>query len=63
MRFGRIARVFDDVIPATRETDPMEVQESEPFKDAVREVGESFRAIDTAAEAATRDEATGKKKG
>ncbi len=60
---GRIARVFDDVIPATRETDPMEVQESEPFKEAVREVGESFRAIDTAAEAATRDEATGKKKG
>jgi NitT/TauT family transport system ATP-binding protein len=51
---GRIARVFDDVIPATRETDPMEVQESEPFKEAVREVGKSFRAIDTAAEAEAR---------
>jgi NitT/TauT family transport system ATP-binding protein len=48
---GRIARTFDDIIPPTRDADPMEVQESAPFKEAVREVGEAFREIDAAADA------------
>jgi ABC-type nitrate/sulfonate/bicarbonate transport system ATPase subunit len=60
---GRIAREFDTVIPTTRDADPLEVQESAPFKDAVREVGEAFREIDTAAEAGTHDKPTGGKKG
>jgi NitT/TauT family transport system ATP-binding protein len=48
---GRIARAFEDIIPPTRDADPMEVQESAPFKEAVREVGEAFREIDAAADA------------
>jgi NitT/TauT family transport system ATP-binding protein len=47
---GRIAREFSAVIPATRDADPLEVQESAPFKEAVAEVGQAFREIDTAAE-------------
>ncbi|MGD8896601.1 MAG: ABC transporter ATP-binding protein [Acidobacteriota bacterium] len=54
---GRIARTFDDIIPPTRDADPMEVQESAPFKEAVAEVGQAFREIDTAAEADTRAKA------
>jgi NitT/TauT family transport system ATP-binding protein len=54
---GRIAREFSAVIPATREADPMEVQEGTAFKDAVKEVGEAFREIDTAADAAERGDA------
>jgi NitT/TauT family transport system ATP-binding protein len=60
---GRIAREFDAVIPITRDADPLEVQESTPFKEAVREVGQAFREVDTAAEAGARDEATGEKEG
>jgi NitT/TauT family transport system ATP-binding protein len=53
---GRIAREFSAVIPATREADPMEVQEGAAFKEAVRRVGEAFREIDTAADAVARGE-------
>ena len=60
---GRIAREFDAVIPITRDADPLEVQESTPFKEAVREVGQAFRAVDTAAETGARDEGTGEKEG
>jgi NitT/TauT family transport system ATP-binding protein len=60
---GRIARSFDDIIPPTRNADPMEVQESAPFKDAVREVGEAFREMDVAADARAREEAGADEKG
>ena len=48
---GRIAREFSAVIPATRDADPLEVQESAPFKEAVAEVGQAFREIDSGVEA------------
>jgi NitT/TauT family transport system ATP-binding protein len=48
---GRIAREFSAVIPTTRDADPLEVQESTPFKEAVAEVGEAFREVDREAEA------------
>jgi ABC-type nitrate/sulfonate/bicarbonate transport system ATPase subunit len=40
---GRIAREFTDVIPKTRDADPLVVQETPAFKKAVAEVGEAFR--------------------
>jgi NitT/TauT family transport system ATP-binding protein len=43
---GRIVRTFDEVIPKTRGADPMEVQESQAFKQAVAEVGRAFREVD-----------------
>jgi NitT/TauT family transport system ATP-binding protein len=43
---GRIAKRFEDVIPKTRGSDPMQVQESQAFKDAVAEVGHAFREVD-----------------
>ena len=43
---GRIVRTFEDVIPKTRGADPMEVQESKAFKDAVAEVGRAFREVE-----------------
>jgi ABC-type nitrate/sulfonate/bicarbonate transport system ATPase subunit len=43
---GRIAREFKDTIPKTRDTDPLAVQETAAFKDAVAEVGEAFRKVD-----------------
>ena len=43
---GRIAREFKDVIPKTRDADPMAVQESPAFKEAVAEVAEAFRQVD-----------------
>ena len=56
---GRIAREFSAVIPATRDSDPLQVQESTPFKEAVAEVGEAFREIDRGVEAkATTDTRT-----
>ena len=48
---GRIAREFSAVIPTTRDADPLMVQESGPFKEAVAEVGRAFREVDVAAEA------------
>jgi NitT/TauT family transport system ATP-binding protein len=43
---GRIAREFTDVIPKTRDADPLQVQETPAFKAAVAEVGEAFREVD-----------------
>jgi NitT/TauT family transport system ATP-binding protein len=43
---GRIVKTFDDVIPKTRNADPMEVQESKAFKEAVAEVGRAFREVE-----------------
>jgi ABC-type nitrate/sulfonate/bicarbonate transport system ATPase subunit len=54
---GRIAREFSGIIPPTRDADPLEVQESTPFKEAVAEVGEAFREVDREAEAAARAKA------
>ncbi len=60
---GRIARAFEDIIPPTRDTDPMEVQESAAFKAAVREVGQAFRDVDTAADRETREKTAAPKEG
>jgi NitT/TauT family transport system ATP-binding protein len=43
---GRIVKEFADIIPPTRGADPLEVQESKPFKDAVAEVAHAFREVD-----------------
>jgi len=43
---GRIAREFKDVIPPTRDADPMAVQETTAFKEAVAEIGRTFREIE-----------------
>ena len=43
---GRIAHEFKDTIPKTRGADPLAVQESAAFKEAVAEVGEAFRKVD-----------------
>jgi NitT/TauT family transport system ATP-binding protein len=45
---GRIAREFNEVIPKTRDADPLQVQETSAFKAAVAEVGEAFRKVDKA---------------
>lgn len=47
---GRIAWTFDDVIPPTRDADPLEVQERSQFKEAVAEVTEAFRRLETGRE-------------
>jgi len=46
---GRIAREFRDIIPPTRDADPLLVQESAAFKRAVAEVGSAFREIEATA--------------
>jgi NitT/TauT family transport system ATP-binding protein len=43
---GRIAREFKDVIPPTREADPLVVQEQPGFKEAVAEIGRVFREVE-----------------
>jgi len=43
---GRIAREFQETIPKTRDADPIAVQETAAFKEAVAEVGEAFRKVD-----------------
>ena len=43
---GRIAREFKDVIPKTRDADPLAVQETAAFKEAVAEVGKAFREVE-----------------
>ena len=40
---GRIVKEFKDVIPKTRDADPMTVQETPAFKQAVAEIGRAFR--------------------
>jgi ABC-type nitrate/sulfonate/bicarbonate transport system ATPase subunit len=44
---GRIAREFTDVIPKTRDADPITAQEAPAFKEAVAEVGRAFREVET----------------
>jgi NitT/TauT family transport system ATP-binding protein len=46
---GRIARVFDDVIPKTRDSDPVVVQESQEFKRVVAEVTRAFIDVEAGA--------------
>ncbi len=43
---GRIGKEFGATIPKTRGQDPITVQESKAFKDAVAEVGQAFREIE-----------------
>jgi NitT/TauT family transport system ATP-binding protein len=43
---GRIAVAFDDIIPPTRDSDPLEVQESPKFKAVVAEVAAAFAKVD-----------------
>ena len=44
---GRIARVFDDIIPPTRNSDPVLVQESAEFKRVMAEVGRAFTEVES----------------
>jgi NitT/TauT family transport system ATP-binding protein len=44
---GRIAREFKDIIPKTRDADPIVAQEAPAFKEAVGEVGRAFREVET----------------
>jgi ABC-type nitrate/sulfonate/bicarbonate transport system ATPase subunit len=44
---GRIAHEFKDGIPKTRDADPLAVQETAAFKEAVSQVSEAFRKVDT----------------
>lgn len=44
---GRIGKEFADVIPHTRDSDPIKVQESTQFKSVVAEVTEVFRAFES----------------
>ncbi len=41
-----IVAAFEDIIPPTRDADPLEVQESADFKQIVAEVGRSFKALE-----------------
>ena len=43
---GRIAQRFEDVIPKTRDADPIAAQSAGEFKTAVEEVGRAFRAAE-----------------
>ena len=43
---GRIGKEFGATLPKTRGQDPMAVQDSKAFKDAVGEVGQAFRQIE-----------------
>ena len=44
---GRIAREFKDIIPKTRDADPIAAQAAPGFKEAVAEVGRAFREVET----------------
>jgi NitT/TauT family transport system ATP-binding protein len=44
---GRIAREFKDIIPKTRDSEPIAAQEAPAFKQAVAEVGRAFREVET----------------
>jgi len=43
---GTIGAVFDDVVPPTRDSDPIQVQEEADFKHAVAQVTKTFRSIE-----------------
>jgi NitT/TauT family transport system ATP-binding protein len=44
---GRIGREFIDIIPPTRDRDPLRAQEDSQFKNAVAEVASAFREMET----------------
>ena len=44
---GRIVHMYDDVIPPTHDADPLLVQESTQFKDAVGEVAHMFHEVES----------------
>jgi NitT/TauT family transport system ATP-binding protein len=44
---GRIVREYSDVIPPTHDSDPLLVQETAAFKDAVGEVAHAFHEIES----------------
>ena len=44
---GRIGKEFSDIIPRTRDSDPIEIQESSRFKEVVAEVARTFRELET----------------
>jgi ABC-type nitrate/sulfonate/bicarbonate transport system ATPase subunit len=46
---GRIGKEFADIIPRTRDLDPLVVQESASFKAVVAEVAAAFRALEAGA--------------
>jgi len=46
---GRIAAAFDDIVPPTRDSDPIEVQQDSAFKRAVEQVTEAFSAVEAGA--------------
>ena len=43
---GRVVREYDDLMPPAHDADPIEVQASQPFKDAVSEVVHTFREVE-----------------
>jgi len=43
---GRIGLVFDDIVPPTRDSDPLLVQESPEFKEVVGEVARAFSRVE-----------------
>ena len=43
---GRLGAIFEDIIPPTRDSDPMLVQESSQFKSAVSEVARVFQELE-----------------
>ncbi|MBZ0111280.1 MAG: ATP-binding cassette domain-containing protein, partial [Thermoanaerobaculia bacterium] len=43
---GRLGAIFEEVIPPTRDSDPMQVQESGEFKEVVHEVARVFTELD-----------------
>jgi NitT/TauT family transport system ATP-binding protein len=45
---GTIGKTFHDIIPPTRDADPLLVQESAEFKEAVGEVARAFTALESA---------------
>jgi hypothetical protein len=45
---GRIGKQISDSIPRTRGEDPLVMQESRAFKDAVAEVAQAFRELEKA---------------
>ena len=45
---GRIGAVFENVFPPSRDNDPLTVQRSSAFKDAVAQVAHAFRRLESA---------------
>jgi NitT/TauT family transport system ATP-binding protein len=49
---AQLAKVYDDVLPRTRDEDPLLVQQSGLFKDVLAEVAHTFRSIESRRSAA-----------